>query len=178
VRRLAFCSLAALVGCAHTSQLSPVRTVAHVDLGRYVGTWYEIAAIPQRFQKGCVATRATYTMRADGDIDVVNRCREAKLDGPERVAKGRAWVTDPETNARLKVSFFWPFRGDYWVIDLDPEYRFAVVGHPDRTYGWILSREPRLPEETYQGILERLRQQGYDPTRFVRTLQPATDPSS
>jgi apolipoprotein D and lipocalin family protein len=147
--------------------------VERVDLGRYTGTWFEISAIPQRFQKGCVATSATYTLRPDGQIDVLNRCRKEKLDGPEKSARGKAWVVDPRTNAKLKVSFFWPFRGDYWIIDLDPEYRFAVVGHPDRTYCWILARERHMDEATYEGILERLRGQGYDTGRLVRTLQPA-----
>ena len=151
--------LLALAACAHGGPaMIPLRTVGRVDLARYAGTWYEIAAIPQRFQKGCVATTATYTLRPDGE---------------EKSAKGRAWVVDPETNARLKVTFFWPFRGDYWIVDLDPEYRWAVVGHPDRTYGWILSRTPAMDEETYQGILGRLREQAYDTGLFVRTLQPA-----
>jgi apolipoprotein D and lipocalin family protein len=166
--------LLALAACAHGgTAMIPLRTVGRVDLARYAGTWYEIAAIPQRFQKGCVATMATYTLRPDGEVDVLNRCRKERLDGEEKSAKGRAWVVDPETNARLKVTFFWPFRGDYWIVDLDPEYRWAVVGHPDRTYGWILSRTPAMDEETYQGILGRLREQAYDTGRFVRTLQPA-----
>ena len=170
--RSILCSLAALAGCAHPSSLPPLRTVQHVDVARYMGTWYEIAAIPQRFQRGCVATTATYTLRPDGEVDVLNRCRQDTLDGPEKSAKGRAWSVDPATNARLKVSFFWPFRGDYWIVELHPDYHFAVVGHPDRTYGWILAREPRMSDETYQFILGRLREQGYDTRRFVRTLQP------
>lgn len=164
----------ALAACAHAGPAAPpLRTVARVDLARYAGTWYEIAAIPQRFQKGCVATMATYTLRPDGEVDVLNRCRKERLDGEERSAKGRAWVVDPETNARLKVTFFWPFRGDYWIVDLDPEYRWAVVGHPERTYGWVLSRTPGMDAATYEAILGRLREQGYDTALFVRTLQPA-----
>jgi apolipoprotein D and lipocalin family protein len=151
---------------------APLRTVAHVDLERYVGTWYEIASYPQRFQKGCTASSAVYTLRGDGTLQVLNRCNRDSLDGPETIARGRARVVDPKSNAKLKVSFFWPFWGDYWIIDLDPEYRYAVVGHPSRKYLWILSRTRSMDPLIYSGILERLTAQGYDVTRLRVTLQP------
>jgi apolipoprotein D and lipocalin family protein len=154
------------------SEPAPLRTVAQVDLARYVGTWYEIASYPQRFQKGCTATTAVYTLREDGKIQVVNRCHRDSLDGRETIAKGRARVVDHESNAKLKVTFFWPFWGDYWIIDLDPEYRYAVVGHPNRKYLWILSRTRTMDPLVYSGILERLTAQGYDITRLQVTLQP------
>jgi apolipoprotein D and lipocalin family protein len=167
--------LAGLAGCGTSTtdrlRLPQLRTVGHVELGRYVGTWYEIAAFPQRFQQGCTATTATYTLRADGDIDVLNRCRKAALDGEEKSAVGRARVVDRSTNAKLEVSFFRPFRGDYWIVDLADDYTYAVVGHPGRDYLWILSRAPTMPEPTYQGIVERLQAQGYETSRLVRTLQ-------
>lgn len=164
-----------LTACATTTSrrdLPPLETVPSVDLSRYVGTWYEIASFPQRFQEGCTGTSATYSLRPDGRIEVVNRCRDQTLDGPERVSTGVAKVVDERTNARLKVSFFRPFWGDYWVIQLDPEYRWAVVGHPSRDYLWILSRTPTLDEATYARILERLTADGYDVARLRRTLQP------
>lgn len=151
---------------------APLRTVAHVDLARYVGTWYEIASYPQRFQKGCTATTAVNTLGEDGKIQVVNRCHRDSLDGRETIARGRARVIDRESNAKLKVSFFWPFWGDYWIIDLDPEYRYAVVGHPGRTYLWILSRTRTMDPLVYSGILERLTAQGYDVGKLQVTLQP------
>lgn len=151
----------------------PLRTVPSVDLSRYVGTWYEIASYPQRFQKGCTGTTATYTLRADGKIDVLNRCSRDSLNGRVTVARGRAKVVDKNTNAKLKVSFFWPFWGDYWIIDLGRDYEYAVVGHPKRKYLWVLSRKPVMDALIYEGILERLRAQGYDTTRLVRTVQPA-----
>jgi apolipoprotein D and lipocalin family protein len=162
---------AALSACAHAPDGPPLRTVEKVDLSRYAGTWYEIATIPMSFQKGCVAVTATYTPLPDGDIQVVNRCRQGTLDGPERTATGKAWTVDP-SNAKLEVRFFWPFKGDYWIVDLGPDYEYAVVGHPARKYLWILSRTPSMDEATYQGILDRLRAQAYDLSRLERTLQP------
>jgi apolipoprotein D and lipocalin family protein len=169
----------ALAGCARNSTsdrlgLPPLETVARVDLGRYVGTWYEIASFPQRFQRGCTATTATYTIRNDGDIDVLNRCRLGSLDGKEKAARGRARVVDRSTNAKLEVSFFRPFWGDYWIIDLADDYSYAVVGHPSRDYLWILSRTPAMDEAIYQGIVTRLQARGYETSRLVRTLQPAS----
>lgn len=151
---------------------APLRTVTHVDLARYVGTWYEIASYPQRFQKGCTATTAIYTLRKDGKIQVVNRCHRDSLDGRQTIARGRARVIDRESNAKLKVSFFWPFWGDYWIIDLDPGYRYAVVGHPSRKYLWILCRTRTMDPLVYSGILERLTAQGYDVGKLQVTLQP------
>jgi apolipoprotein D and lipocalin family protein len=149
----------------------PLRTVTPVDLDRYLGRWYEIASYPAWFQKNCTAVTADYSLRDDGSIKVVNSCRKASLDGKLKQAKGRAKIVDTTSNARLKVSFFWPFWGDYWIIDLDPDYRWAVVGVPSRKYLWILSRTPEMDDEIYQQIVSRLRDQGYDPTRLNRTLQ-------
>lgn len=174
---LATVVLLAAVGCATTTArrgLPPLATVDHVDLTRYAGTWFEIASFPQRFEEGCVASRAEYTLRPDGTVDVVNRCRDGTFDGPERRAEGTARVVDARTNAKLAVTFFWPFTGDYWVIDLDPDYRFAVVGHPSRDYLWILARTPTLDAATYDGIIARLERQGYDTRRLRRMPQPRT----
>jgi apolipoprotein D and lipocalin family protein len=159
-------------GAAGRAEPPPLRTVPAVDLARYAGTWYEIASFPQRFQKGCTGTSATYRLRPDGRVDVVNRCFRDSLTGRETVARGQARVVDRVTNARLKVSFFRPFWGDYWVIDLGENYEYAVVGHPNRKYLWILSRTRTLPDAVYAGILERIRAQGYDLAPLRRTLQP------
>jgi len=158
---------------AAESQQSPLQVVPRVDLNRYLGTWYEIATIPQRFQKDCVAVTATYTLRDDGKIEVLNKCRKKTLDGEIKTAKGKAWVVDKETNAKLKVQFFWPFRGDYWIIELDPDYQYAVVGHPDRKYLWILSRTPQMDEALYQDLMQRIANKGYDLALIKRTLQPS-----
>jgi apolipoprotein D and lipocalin family protein len=173
----AFVATLLATGCATTTtdrlHLPPLRTVPHVELQRYLGTWYEIASFPQRFQRGCTATTATYTLRDDGDIDVVNRCRKDSPDGPEKVAKGRARVVDRATNARLEVSFFRPFWGDYWIVELGEDYGYAVVGHPSRDYLWILARTPILSADLYQSILGRLSAQGYETARLVRTVHRA-----
>ena len=150
----------------------PLETVDAVDLDRYLGVWYEIASYPMYFQRGCTATTATYSLREDGLIKVVNRCRKRSLDGKLKEAKGRAKVVDPETNAKLKVSFFGPFWGDYWIIDLDPDSQWAVVGGPKRKYLWILSRTPQMDPAVFDEIVSRLPAKGYDPNRLNTTTQP------
>ena len=147
--------------------MPPLETVADVDLQRYTGTWYEIARFPHRFQKDCYATRAVYTLREDGLIGVYNECRKGAADGPIKAVKGKARVVDKQTNAKLEVSFFWPFWGDYWIIDLDPDYQWAVVGHPSRSYLWILSRQEKMEAEVLDGIRLRLQQQGYDLSQLL-----------
>jgi apolipoprotein D and lipocalin family protein len=155
------------------NSLPSMQVVPSVDLSRYAGKWYEIARLPNRFQRDCVAnTTATYTVRPDGKITVLNECRTA--DGRVKSAKGTARVADAkEPNTKLKVSFFWPFSGNYWIIDLDPDYRWAVVGEPGRDYLWILSREPRLDEGVYARIVERAKRQGYEVGRVMKTAQPS-----
>ncbi len=150
-------------------------TVDSVNLNKYVGTWYEIAKIPNSFQKQCACnTTAEYSIRADGRIDVINRCTQS--DGTIDEAKGIARRVDTVTNSKLEVSFvrllgiqlFW---GDYWIIGLDKDYRYAVVGAPTRKYGWILGRLPALSQEDQDKIFEILKFQGYNPKDFVFTEQ-------
>jgi len=167
----------ALLACSKTTterlQLPPLEAVPKVDLDRYLGTWYEIASYPQRFQEGCTATTATYTLRSDGEIDVLNKCRKGSLDGPEDATELRARVVDAQSNAKLEVTLFRPFWGDYWIIDLGPDYEYAVVGHPSRDYLWILSRTPTLDEAAYAAILSRLEDKGYPLEPLNKTKQPA-----
>ena len=150
-------------------------TVERVDLQRYVGLWYEIAKIPNTFQRKCAGgTTAQYELRQDGRIAVVNRC--IKSNGEAMEAKGIAKIVDAKTNAKLKVSFVnllgWrPFWGDYWIIGLDENYRWAVVGHPQRKYGWILGRTPTLEKPTMEAVFKLLREQSYDPNDFEMTHQ-------
>lgn len=159
------------MGCG-LMNTQPLETVEAVDLQRYLGTWYEIARYPAPFQEGCVGSTAEYILRDDGKIRVVNRCYDGSFDGKIRSVEGTARVVDERTNAKLKVSFFWPFEGDYWIIDLDDDYQWAVVGEPQRKYLWILSRTPTLPDDVYQGIIARLPDKGYDPQKLQMTPQP------
>jgi apolipoprotein D and lipocalin family protein len=168
-------TLAAASPAAHAQPRLP--TVPAVDLQRYAGLWHEVARLPNRFQSHCVGdTTARYTPRDDGTIGVVNRCR-TNADGEPRwdEAQGVAHPVDA-TNARLQVSFLpaalrwlpigW---GDYWVIELDPEYRWAVVGEPGRRYLWVLSRTASLPRETLDGLLGRAREMGFPVERVLRS---------
>jgi apolipoprotein D and lipocalin family protein len=160
-----------MAGCACTEKkMHPLETVPYVDLNRYIGVWYEIARYPNSFQEDCVGSRATYSLRDDGKISVLNECYDRSFDGRFRSAKGTAWITD-KTNAKLKVSFFWPFSGDYWVIDLGSDYEYAVIGHPKRTYLWILSRTKTMEEKVYDEILSRLKEKQYDTAKLIMTPQ-------
>ena len=176
MRALLLLGALSMMGCATTTsrlKLPPLQTVPKVDVQRYLGTWYELASFPQSFQKGCTASTANYSLEADGELEVLNRCRLESLEGKEKEAKGRARVVDKESNAKLEVSFFGPFWGDYWIVQLGDAYEYAVVGHPSRDYLWILSRTPTMDEAKFEGILEKLKtEQQYPLERLQRTLQP------
>lgn len=150
---------------------SAQQTVSQLDLARYMGDWYEIGSIPVRFQKDCVGTLVHYKLRDDGKVEVINTCKINALDGRLNEAKGKAWIPDPSLPGRLKVMFFWPFRGDYWILEVGKDYEYAVVGHPKMQYLWILSRKPEMEEGLYQGILKRCADWGYDIGKLKKTLQ-------
>jgi apolipoprotein D and lipocalin family protein len=141
-----------------------------VDLQKYLGRWYEIARYEQSFQKGCEGVTADYSLRADGNIDVLNRCR--KPGGKSSEARGRAKVVDVETKAKLKVSFFGPFYGDYWILDHAEDYDWSIVGEPSGRYLWILSREATPEEAEVQKLIDRAKGLGYDTSMLLRTKQP------
>lgn len=147
-----------------------LQVVPKVDLNRYQGRWYEIARLPNRFERKCVSdVTATYSLKPDGKVRVVNECREA--DGGRNVADGTAKVRDKNgPNSRLRVTFFWPFYGDYQIMQLDPEYRWVLVGTPDRKYLWILSRTPKLEKPVIDRLLGAAKTQGFNvsPTIYVK----------
>jgi apolipoprotein D and lipocalin family protein len=155
-------------GCASGP---PPRTADHVDLSRYAGTWYEIARITKSFESGCVAVTATYEPRPDGKITVTNRCRDGTLTGKERSITGTARVVDAPRNAQLKVTFFWPFEGDYWILRLNEDYTTAAVGSPDRKTLWILHRQPAMAPNEYAALLESLKADGFPVERLDRVPQ-------
>lgn len=136
-----------------------------VDLGRYLGRWYEIARYDQRFERGCEAATADYALRSDGKIDVVNRCR--KQSGEFEEARGIAKIVDHQSNAKLRVSFFRPFYGDYWVLDHADDYSWSIVGEPSGRYLWILARDPRPSAADVEHLVRRASEMGYDRTPLV-----------
>ena len=142
--------------------MAELKTVEYVDIQKYMGTWYEIAKFPQHFEKGLVGVRANYTLLANGNVRVLNSGYKNHFNGKIKTANGKAWVVDKKTNAKLKVCFFWPFAGDYWILELGKDYEYAVVGEQSRKYLWILSRTPRMDESLYYEITKRLREKGFD----------------
>ena len=179
--RLAVAVLCFTLGaCAGVVSKDDLSTVASVDLSRYAGTWYKIVPLPMWFQRHCVDSKAIYSGRPDGLVGVHNECVTESC-GVEQV-EGVASVVDPKTNARLTVVFDnWFARlfgssreGNYWILDLGPEYRTAMVGTPDRRFLWILSRIPQLEDSTYQRLAERARQLGYPVSDLIQARRPVS----
>lgn len=145
----------------------PLRSVDSVDLDRYLGRWFEIARYENRFERGCEGVTADYARREDGLISVTNTCYQDSLDGEIRTAEGRARVVDGSGNAKLEVSFFGPFWGDYWIIELDADYRWAVVSEPGGRFLWILAREPQMDSDTLEARLAFLQDAGFDTSMLL-----------
>ena len=170
---IAFFAAVLLAACAsqpvHRRAEPPLTAVPAVDADRYLGRWYEIARYPNGFQKECEAVTATYSKREDGLIKVVNAC--GAIEGSRaREAVGRAKIVDPQSNAKLKVSFFGPFWGDYWIVDLKEDYSRAIVGEPSGRYLWVLARTSAVTEEERADLLATLDRLGYpaEPLHFTR----------
>jgi apolipoprotein D and lipocalin family protein len=153
------------------SEGQSLKTVPSVDLTKYAGKWYEIASYPQRFQKGCHCTTAEYTLSNKGFVILENKCRKDSVSGKLSSIKGKAFVTKNSGNAKLKVQFFWPIRGKYWIIDLAEDYSFAVVSHPNKIYLWILSRTPEMNPAIFSTIISRLKDKGFDTGKLKATEQ-------
>jgi apolipoprotein D and lipocalin family protein len=177
-KELCLSLLIAAVGYAQERATRPLEVVPEVDLQRYAGTWYEIARLPNWFQKQCTGeVTATYTLLDDGTMRVVNRCR--KTNGQLEEAAGRAKLAGKDgPNTKLKVRFapallsILPFVwGDYWIIDLAADYSYAVIGEPSRKYLWVLSRTPALDDAILHDVLARIREKGYDITGLMWTKQ-------
>ena len=168
---------AAVLAAGQARRQPGVTPVPAIDVPRYRGTRYEIAKYPNRFQKNCAdSTSATYRLRPDKTVEVVNRCRRA--DGRFEDVTGTARQIGGQDSPILKVRFapawlsFVPaVWGDYWVIDLDPGYQLAAVSEPSREYLWILSRTPTMSREAYAALLERLKRQGFDLAKLQMTPQ-------
>ncbi|WP_139921055.1 lipocalin family protein [Hymenobacter sp. DG01] len=150
-------------------------TVAHVNLHKYMGLWYEVARLPARFEKGCQHVTAEYKLLPDGKVRVVNTCHKEGLNGPVKKATATARAVD-DTNSKLKVQFFWPFEGDYWILDLDlSDYRYALVGEPGRENLWILSRTPHLDRSIRDRLVAHARELGFPVENLLFTPQPISE---
>jgi apolipoprotein D and lipocalin family protein len=154
-----------LISCR---QHRPLPVVDKVDLDKYAGKWYSIASLPTSFEKGCACTSAEYGLSEKGHVTVKNSCFR---EGKNSVTSGKAFVKKNSNNAKLSVQFFWPFKGDYWIIALGDQYQYAMVGHPNRKYLWILNRERTMPEETLKGLLEKAASLGFDTDKVRRINQ-------
>jgi len=163
-------------GCVCKNVSEPMgQTVTSVDLPRYMGKWYAIASLPAWFQKDCQCITADYSLKKD-HVEVVNSCHKGATDGLLKVSTAKAFVVPDTGNSQLKVQFFWPFKGDYWIIALDDDYRYAMVGHPCRKYLWILSRTPDMHENIYEMLVETARSKGYNVERLERIPQKCPPP--
>lgn len=146
-----------------------LEVVKNFEINQYMGKWYEVARLPQYFEKNCVGVTAEYSLNSSGKVDVKNTCRKVSCEGQVSESKGAARVVDPKEPSVLKVSFFWPFEGDYRVLELPADYSYAVVGSNDRTYFWILSRTPILSPKLIQEILGRFQLKGFDFNHVIMT---------
>lgn len=146
-------------------------TVKEVDIQKYAGQWYEIARLPNSFEKGLGCVTATYTLKKNGKIEVLNQGRSIKKPGKKSTAKGTAWVPDAAYPGRLKVSFFWPFAGNYYIISLDQDYNYALVGDPSRKYLWVLSRSKALDNTIYTELLDIAKVNGFDIDKVIKVNQ-------
>ncbi|WKZ68827.1 MAG: lipocalin family protein [Melioribacteraceae bacterium] len=150
---------------------APLETVEYVDIQKYLGKWYEIALLPNRFEEGCHCTTAEYSLIDSETLRVTNTCNEDSADGEIDQVNGKAFVVEGSNNAKLKVQFFWPFKGDYWILELDDDYQYALVGSPSREYLWILSRTPLLDEKIIQQLKEVADRKGFDSSKMIVTDQ-------
>lgn len=171
-RLLLIVSFLFLLSCTQTnSQMIDKTTVKELDLNRYLGTWYEIARFPHSFEKNLVGVTATYSLRNDGKIKVVNRGFKNTLEGELSEAIGKAKIPDPSKPANLKVSFFWFFYAEYNVLELDENYQYAMIGSSSPKYFWILSRTPQMDSATYEMLLEKARKRGYNLEKLEKVPQ-------
>ncbi len=169
MKLLVLAALCLALGACATS--NPPSTASRVDLKQYAGEWHEIARFPTWFQRDCArAVTATYTLKEDGTVKVDNRC--IAENGETKRSVGTARVVPESGNSKLKVSFFWPFEGDYWILALDEKaYEWALVGSPSRDYLWVLAREPAISDALYERILAEAVARGFDATKLERTPQ-------
>ncbi|MGQ7871240.1 lipocalin family protein [Sunxiuqinia sp. sy24] len=160
-----------LFSCQSKQSMIDKSTVQQLDLERYLGTWYEIARFQHSFEKDLVGVTATYSLRDDGKLKVVNAGYQNTLDGPYKEAVGKAKIPNPEQPGKLKVAFFLFFYAEYNVLELDESYQYALIGSSTPDYLWILSRSPQLDEKTYQQLVDKAAARGYDTSKLFKVPQ-------
>lgn len=152
-----------MMSCSKTKTMVNTQTVKELELDKFLGKWYEIARYPHSFEKDLVGVTATYSMRDDGKIRVVNQGFKQSLDGKRSSAEGKAKVPNPSEPGKLKVSFFWFFYADYFVMELDSNnYEWAVIGSSSSKYLWVLSRSPQMDDKLYQDLMQKIQNRGYN----------------
>jgi len=169
---LIFSVLLIFCGTKTNSQVIDKTTVKELNLNRYLGTWYEIARFPHSFEKNLVGVTATYSQRDNGKIRVLNEGFKKTLDGKKTRAEGKAKIPNKKEPGKLKVSFFLNFYADYYVMELDENYQYAMIGSSSDKYFWILSRTPQMDAKTYEMLLEKARQRGYNLKKLIKVPQP------
>lgn len=174
-RLLILFSVLFICSCTKTnSQMIDKTTVKELDLNRYLGKWYEIARFPHSFEKDLVGVTATYRLKDDGKIEVLNQGFKNTLDGEQSKAVGKAKIPNKPEPGKLKVAFFWIFYADYFVLELDNEnYQYAMIGSSSDKYFWILGRTPQMDPATYNMLLEKAHKRGYNLEKLYKVPQPA-----
>ena len=155
----------------NTIKSQTMKTAEKVDLVRYMGTWYEIARFPHSFEKGLVGVTATYSLKKNGKVEVLNTGYKDSLSGKLKRAKGFAKLPDPNVPGRLMVYFFWPFGGEYLILDLDENYQHVLIGSSSKNYLWILCRSPKMDETTYNALVKKAESLGFDSSKLIKVLQ-------
>lgn len=166
-----FILLSSFMSCSSKLALP---TIDNVDINQYKGKWYEIARLPNSFEKGLSCVTAEYSIKTNGKIKVVNK-GYAIEKSKWKSSQGTAWVPDNNFPGQLKVSFFWPFAGDYYIIALADDYSYALVGAPDRNYLWVLSRTKTLDVATYEQLIQIAKNQNFDTSNLEKINQTCTE---
>ncbi|MFP4556481.1 MAG: lipocalin family protein [Bacteroidales bacterium] len=165
MRSISILTITALLltsGCSAVKNQQKMHPTKDINIEQFMGTWYEIARFPHRFERNLVGVTANYKLNENGKVEVINKGHKHTLDGKVKKAKAFAKIPNPEETGRLKVYFFWPFGADYLILDIDEEYTWALVGSSSPDYLWILSRTAQLPHDTYQKIVQKAKSIGYD----------------
>ncbi|MCF8243487.1 MAG: lipocalin family protein [Melioribacteraceae bacterium] len=159
-------------GCS-SGNYPPLDVVDSVDVQKYLGKWYEIARLPNSFQDDCYRSTAEYELIDSSTLRVINSCNEDSIDGEIDQVTGKAFIVENTNNAKLKVQFFWPFKGDYWIIALDQQdYSYALVGTPSRKYLWLLARDKDFGGEVFDNLIKIAAAKGFDTSKLIIRDEP------